>query len=72
MSRKRALHTSYILLIISCLTTGLCGCHKNCVCIGYDGGEYSYTADEVDARDVTCANMVYQAGQQYYSVCNWE
>lgn len=50
----------------------LCGCHKTCVCYGYDGGEYTYSASEVEDRDVTCANMIYQAGQQYYSVCSWE
>ena len=50
----------------------LAGCRKTCVCYGYDGGEYRYSADEVDNRDVTCANMIFQAGQQYYSVCNWE
>lgn len=50
----------------------LAGCRKTCVCYGYDGGEYRYSADEVDDRDVTCANMIIQAGQQYYSVCNWE
>ena len=47
-------------------------CHKTCTCIRYDGAEESYSADEVDDRGVTCANMIYQAGVQYYSVCNWD
>ena len=50
----------------------LTACHKNCVCQGYDGGSYTYTADEVDARGVTCANMIFQAGQQFYAICEWE
>ena len=50
----------------------LVSCHKNCVCLGYDNTSYTYTADEVDARGVTCTNMVYQAGQQFYAVCDWE
>lgn len=50
----------------------LAGCRKTCVCKGYDGGEYRYSSSEVDDRDVTCANMIYQAGQQFYAVCEWE
>ncbi len=47
-------------------------CHKNCVCRGYDGGTYTYTAEELDERNVTCPNMIFQAGVQYYSICEWE
>ena len=50
----------------------LTGCHKTCTCIGYDGAERTYTADEVDEYGVTCPNMAYQAGVQYYSVCSWD
>ena len=52
----------------------LTACHKNCVCQGYDGSSHTYTADEVDARGVTCANMIYLNGQlyQFYAVCEWD
>ena len=50
----------------------LASCHKNCVCQGYDGGSYTYTSEEVDAQGVTCPNMIFQAGQQFYAVCDWE
>ena len=54
------------------VTLILASCHKTCTCIRFDGVEESYSADEVDDRGVTCANMKYQAGVQYYSVCDWE
>lgn len=57
---------------VSAVALTLASCHKTCTCIGYDGSERSYTADEVDDRGVNCTEMVYQAGLQYYSVCNWE
>lgn len=47
-------------------------CHKNCVCQGYDGGSHTYTSDEVDAAGVTCANMIFQSGEQFYAICEWE
>ena len=50
----------------------LASCHKNCVCQGYDGSSFTYTSDEVDAHGVTCPYMIYQAGQQFYAVCDWE
>lgn len=50
----------------------LTSCHKTCTCLSYDGGSHTYTADEVDDRGVTCHNMIFQAGVQYYSVCNWD
>ena len=50
----------------------LASCHKTCTCIRYDGAEASYTSDEVEDHGVTCANMIYQSGVQYYSVCNWD
>jgi hypothetical protein len=62
-------HAMAVLILSSFM---LISCHKNCVCQGYDGGSYTYTSDEVDARGVTCANMVFQAGQQFYAVCDWE
>ena len=52
----------------------LTACHKNCVCQGYDGSSHTYTEEEVDARNVTCDNMIYLEGSLYrfYSVCDWE
>ena len=58
--------------VLCCLLTMLTACHKTCICTRYDGAEDKYSADEVDDRGVTCANMVFQAGVQYYSVCDWE
>ena len=55
-----------------CILLSLSSCHKTCTCIRYDGAEHTYTASEVDNHGVTCANMIYQAGVQYYSVCNWD
>ena len=60
------------LLPLAAFALLLTACHKNCVCQGYDGSSYTYSADEVDARGVTCTNMVFQAGQQFYAVCDWE
>ncbi len=54
------------------VTLILASCHKTCTCTGYDGREVTYSASEVDDRGVTCANMVIQAGEQYYSVCSWD
>lgn len=65
-SLRNLLVLSFSLLVL------LSSCHKNCVCQGYDGSSYTYSADEVDARGVTCTNMVFQAGQQFYAVCDWE
>ncbi len=65
-SLRNLLVLSFSLLVL------LTACHKNCVCQGYDGSSYTYSADEVDARGVTCTNMVFQAGQQFYAVCDWE
>lgn len=63
------------LLFIAALLSlaSLTGCHKTCVCKGYDGSERRYSDDEVDAHNVTCANMVDQAGRtNFYVVCDWE
>ena len=54
------------------LMLSLTSCHKTCTCTRYDGAEDHYSADELDAREMTCAAMIYQAGVQYYSICNWE
>jgi hypothetical protein len=68
---KFIIHNSKFIIAAAALLL-LVSCHKNCVCLGYDNTSYTYTADEVDARGVTCTNMVYQAGQQFYAVCDWE
>ena len=60
------------LLSLAAFSLLLTACHKNCVCQGYDGSSYTYSADEVDARGVTCPYMIFQAGQQFYAVCDWE
>lgn len=60
------------LMILAASALLLTACHKNCVCQGYDGSSYTYTAEEVDAHGVTCPNMIYQANQQFYAVCDWE
>lgn len=68
---KFIIHNSKFIIAAAALLL-LVSCHKKCVCLGYDNTSYTYTADEVDARGVTCTNMVYQAGQQFYAVCDWE
>ena len=62
------------ILLTSLLLTSilLVSCHKVCVCTGYDGAEHRYTADELDDRGVSCSNMIYQSGIQFYSTCSWE
>lgn len=60
------------LIITATLLSSLFSCNRDCVCKGYDGGEYIYTEEDLDARGVNCPNMIFQAGQQYYSVCDWE
>lgn len=54
------------------LTMLLGSCRKTCTCIDYHGRERTYTADEVEEQGASCANMVFQAGVQYYSVCDWD
>jgi hypothetical protein len=70
---KFIIHNSKFIIAAAALLL-LVSCHKNCVCLGYDGGSYTYTADEVDARNVTCADMIYLEGTlyRYYSICEWE
>ncbi len=51
---------------------GLASCHKTCTCTVFNGVTHTYTADEVEARGVTCYEMRYQAGEQYYTICNWD
>ena len=65
-------HLPFHSLALLALLALLSSCHKNCVCQGYDGSSYTYSADEVDARGVTSTNLVFQAGQQFYAVCDWE
>ncbi len=62
----------FVILVFSCLLTALTSCHKTCVCYGYNGGEYSYTQEDLDARGKTCSGMAYLGSRQHYSVCNWE
>ena len=62
----------YLLLVGLLLSLCLTACHKTCVCYGYDEMVYSYSKEEVDARDGDCSNMVLQADTRFYSVCNWE
>ena len=59
------------LIGITCLMC-VVGCHKTCTCINYSGEEVEYTADEVKARDVSCAGMVIQSNTRYYSYCEWD
>lgn len=70
LKKYLSIHAFIPTLLLSSLV--LVSCHKTCTCIRYDGAEKSYSADEVDERGVTCANMVFQSGVQYYSVCDWE
>ena len=71
--KKHIPHSSLITLLTAayCLLI-LTSCHKTCTCIDYNQIEHTFTADEVDARGVTCPNMIYQAGVQYFSVCSWD
>lgn len=64
--------TLRLCLSMALLPLFLTSCHKTCTCIGYDGGSHSYTAEEVDERGVTCPDMVFFGGVQYYSVCSWD
>ncbi len=57
----------------------LCSCHKTCTCIGFNGKEHTYTADEVEAFGGTCTDMKYMytsvssgADVRFYTVCNWD
>lgn len=54
------------------LLLALGSCHKTCTCTAYNGVERTYTADEVDAANVSCTDMKYQGGMQYYAVCSWD
>jgi hypothetical protein len=58
--------------VLAAVALACSGCHKQCLCLGYDGSEVYYSAEEVEERGVTCPNMIYQAGQQFYSVCGWD
>jgi predicted aminopeptidase len=72
LSGHRALTHLCLCASVALLSLPLTSCHKTCTCIAYNGSSHSYTADEVDDHGVTCSNMVYQAGIQYYSVCSWD
>ena len=67
---KFIIQNSYFLL--ACLLLNLTSCHRDCVCKTYNGGSYTYSEEDVDDQGVTCANMIFQAGQQFYAVCDWE
>ena len=54
------------------LTLGLASCSKTCVCTGYDGAEHEFSEEDLDARGVSCSNMIIQANTRYYSYCRWE
>lgn len=63
------------LAVVCCFAVALMatGCHKTCRCMGYDGGEYDYTAEQVEElAGGNCSTMIIQADTRYYSVCNWE
>ena len=47
-------------------------CHKTCLCKGYDGGEYEFSAEEIDDLGRSCTNMRDYPVPSYYSVCSWE
>ena len=70
---KFIIHNSKFIIAAAALLL-LASCHKNCVCQGYDGSSHTYTSDEVDARGVSCDNMIYLQGQlyQFYAICEWE
>lgn len=70
--RRVKWHWLLVLIFNSSFLILTTSCHKTCVCKGYDGSETYYSDDEVDDHGVTCANMIYQAGRQFYSVCDWE
>ena len=74
MTNGKQSHMKKILLPAVALlaTILLTSCHKTCSCIGYDSSVHTYTADEVDDRGVTCPDMVFFGGVQYYSVCSWD
>lgn len=61
------------ILLAALAVCALSGCHRTCVCYGYDQLEHRYSEEEVDQKqDGNCANMVYQANTRYLSVCHWE
>ena len=70
----KTLKSLKFLIPLAAFALMLSACHRDCVCQGYDGGSYTYTEEEVDARGVTCANMIFLGDSyyQYYSVCDWE
>ena len=54
------------------LTVSLASCRKTCVCTGYDGAEHEYSEADLDARGVSCSNMIIQANTRFYAYCRWE
>ena len=77
LHRRHSMQPSWGKSVILCILLSiplftLTACHRDCVCKGYNGGSHTYSEEEVDAQNVTCANMIYQAGQQFYAVCDWE
>ena len=68
-ANKRLLYV----FLASMATLTFCSCRKTCMCHGYDGSSTSYDKTEVkQLADGNCANMKYQSGVRYYSVCEWE
>ena len=62
-----------VIVVAACVSLGVAGCHKTCLCHGYDYVDYEFTSEEVDSlASGSCDNMVYRAGIQFYSYCTWK
>ncbi len=69
---KHIFKLAVLIIPIFVFSISATSCQKNCVCTGYNGVEHVYTEEEVDARGVSCTNMVYLLGDwPYYSYCEW-
>lgn len=71
-------HSSLIIAAAAVLLLAT-SCHKTCTCIGFNGKEHTYTAEEVSAFGGTCTDMKYMytsassgADVRFYTVCNWD
>lgn len=57
---------------LALLGCSLASCHKTCTCTTYNNVQRTYTAEEVENAGVSCSEMKYIAGEQYYAVCSWD
>ena len=62
----------FVIVCVGLVALLCVGCHKTCVCAGYNGLVTEFSADEVDAHaDGNCYQMRNYPMDDQYSYCHW-